>query len=325
MTGGEPGETDDPRPPPRFLALVGPTAVGKTALSLEVARRIDAEIVSVDSRQVYRGMDVGTAKPTEEERGGVPHHGLDLLNPDRRYSAGRFARDARRWIREIESRGRVPLLVGGTGFFLRALTDPIFREPAMDDDRRDRLRAWLGGRPEEELVRWVRRLDPERAAVAGRGGPQRLGRTLEVALLSGRPLSWWHRHGEPEAEPVAGVVCLLHRERDDLYDRIDRRVDAMVEGGLLDEVRALLERGFGPDDPGLSGTGYREIAAHLAGETSLDEAAERIGAATRGFARRQITWFRHQRPEPSMCVDAARPLEEQADRVVRAWREARAG
>src|SRR5688572_1894757 len=145
-----------------FLAIVGPTASGKTALSLAVARRIGAEIVSMDSRQVYRGMDVGTAKVDASIREAIPHHGLDLVDPDQSFNAGRFAREARPWIADIHARGRVPLLVGGTGFFLRALTEPIFREPPVDLERRDALRRWLGAQPSERLVRWVAVLDPER-------------------------------------------------------------------------------------------------------------------------------------------------------------------
>ena len=170
-----------------FLAIVGPTAAGKSELAVEVALRLEGEVVSLDSRQVYRRMDIGTAKLAPAERRGVPHHGLDLIDPDQAYSAGRFARDARRWIREIRERGRVPVLVGGTGFFLRALTAPIFREPPLDPARRRALRRWLGARPRAELERWTSALDPERAALAAAGGPQRMLRALEVALLSGRP------------------------------------------------------------------------------------------------------------------------------------------
>ena len=176
-----------------FLAITGPTTSGKTALSLEVAEALDGEIVSMDSRQLYRGMDIGTDTVEAEARARVPHHGLDLVDPDERYSAGRFARDVRRWIPEIRARGRVPVLAGGTGFFLRAVLEPIFAEPEMDPSRRRRLKGWLEDRPREELERWVHRLDPERAELAVEGGPQRMGRTVEVALLSGRPLSWWHQ------------------------------------------------------------------------------------------------------------------------------------
>ena len=320
----------DPRggaPPgaPRALALVGPTASGKSRLAVEVARRLDGEVVSVDSRQVYRGMDVGTAKVTPAERAGIPHYGLDLVDPGERYSAGRFAREARGWIADIRARGRVPVLAGGTGFFLRALTDPIFREPALDRGRRRALEAWLDGRPETDLERWVRVLDPDRAAVAAEGGRQRLARTLEVALLTGRPLSWWHREAAPEGEPVPVLVVVLELPREELDRRIDARVARMVEEGLVDEVRGLTAAGWAPDAPGMTGVGYRQVAAALRGETTLEEALEAVRRATRRYARRQLTWFRNQLRPPVARIDALLPLEAQADRVVAAWTKALEG
>ncbi len=304
---------------PRFLAITGPTASGKTALSLEVAEALDGEIVSMDSRQVYRGMDIGTDKVSDADRGRVPHHGLDVVDPDERYSAGRFARDARRWIREIRARGRVPLLVGGTGFYLRSVLRPIFAEPEMDDARTERLRAWLERRPRAELERWVRRLDPERAEVAVEGGPQRMSRTLEVTLLSGRPLSWWHREAPMDGEPVPGVVVVLDLSRDELDRRIEDRAEGMVRRGLVQEVRALVDAGYGESDPGMTGTGYREVLAHLRGERTLEDAVEEIQANTRRYARRQLTWFRHQLPEEAVRIDARLPLEEQVRATLDAW------
>lgn len=310
-------------PSPRALVLTGPTGAGKTGLSLSLARELDAEIVSMDSRQVYRGMDVGTAKVSLRDRARARHHGLDLLDPDRRYSAGRFAREAREWIDGIEARGRVPLLVGGTGFFLRALTDPIFREPPMDRGRRRRLRELLGGWSPEKLEAWARVLDPGRADLAAEGGTQRLVRTLEVALLSGRPLSWWHEHGEPEAPPLSVLVFVLTLPRDELDRRIEARSRRMVEEGLVDEVRRLLEAGYGPDAPGMSGTGYREMAAHLRGEKTLEEAREEMAARTRRYARRQLTWFRNQLPEGSRRLDGTASRMEQVRVIAEAWREDR--
>ena len=301
------------------LALTGPTAAGKTALSIVLARRLDGEIVSMDSRQIYRGMDIGTAKATREERAEVPHHGLDLIDPDQGYSAGRFARDARGWIREIREQGRLPILVGGTGFFLRALTDPVFREPPMDRARRTRLRTWLSGRPPEELARWVRVLDPGRAALAEEGGPQRLSRTLELPLLTGRPLSWWHDHAPDDAEPVPARVVVVTLPREVLYDRISARARAMFEGGLLDEVRGLLGRGFGPEAPGMTGTGYREAIRVLEGGLSVEEGIGETARLTRGYARRQLTWIRNQLPADRLEVDGLISVEEQADQVVRWW------
>lgn len=303
-----------------ILVVTGPTGSGKSSLSLPLARALDAEIVSMDSRQVYRGMDVGTAKVSLADRARVRHHGLDLLEPRERYSAGRFARDARRWIRGIQGRGRLPLLVGGTGFFLRALTDPIFREPPMDSERRRRLRARLGSFDTGKLQAWARVLDPVRAEMAAAGDPQRLIRTLEVALLSGRPLSWWHEHGEPEAPPVRAFVVVLALPRDELDRRLEQRARAMVASGLLDEVRRLLEAGCRADDPGMSGTGYREMAAHLRGEVTLDEALEDMTVATRQYARRQMTWFRNQLEGDLLRLDARRPRSLQVKRVVRGWR-----
>lgn len=304
---------------PAFLALVGPTASGKTALSLGVARRLGAEVVSMDSRQVYRGMDIGTAKVTPAEHSGVPHHGLDLVDPDQRYSAGRFARDARRWLEEIAARGHLPLLVGGTGFFLRALLEPVFSEPPMDPGQRDAVRAYLATQPAERLAAWVRHLDPARAELAVQGGPQRMSRTLEVALLTGRPLSEWHRTAPPDGAPVPGVVIRLDIPRDVLDARIRARAQAMVDGGLVDEVRRLLDAGYGADAPGMTGTGYREVVRHLARHTSVEELVEEIAANTRKYARRQLTWFRNQLPGDTLLLDATLPLDRQVDTAVAHW------
>jgi tRNA dimethylallyltransferase len=307
--------------PPRFLAITGATATGKTELSLALARRMPIELVSMDSRQVYRGMDIGTDKVEVEARVRVPHHGLDLVEPSERYSAGRFARDARRWIHEIETRGALPVLVGGTGFFLRAVMEPIFAEPEMDRGRLERLRAWLKERSTEELARWVHALDPERAELAVEGGPQRMSRTIEVALLSGIPLSRWHVEAPAEAPAVGGVVVVLELPREEMDRRIDDRVTRMVERGLLDEVRGLLEAGFDVADPGMTGTGYREVAAHLRGEQTLEDSMEEIRRNTRRYARRQLTWFRHQLPPTAVSVDATAPLSDQVDAVVGALEE----
>ena len=305
-----------------FLAITGPTTSGKTALSMEVARALDAEMICMDSRQVYRGMDIGTDKASRALRERGPHHGLDIRDPSESYSAGRFGRDARAWIKGIRARGRVPLVVGGTGFFLKALTDPVFREPPMERERLQALRRHLDTLPKDELERWVSRLDPDRRAVAAEGGPHRLGRTLEVALLTGRPLSWWHARGEPDQAPLAGFVAILEVPREELDRRIDARVTRMAEQGLVAEVRRLLDQGYGPDDPGMTGTGYREVAAYLAGESSLDEALDRMRSLTRKYARRQLTWFRHQAPEGAVRIDALQPLESQAAQVIEAWRRA---
>jgi tRNA dimethylallyltransferase len=307
---------------PLFLAITGPTASGKTDLSLALAARARVEVVSMDSRQVYRDLDIGTDKVGLTARASVPHHGLDLVGAEERYSAGRFASDARSWIGEIRRRGALPLLVGGTGFFLRAVLDPVFAEPPLEPERLEALRAWLKGQDRARLERWVERLDPERARVAAAGGPQRLGRTLEVALLSGRSLSWWHRAARAQEPGLPGVVVVLDLPRDEMDRRIDERVAGMVERGLVDEVRRLLAAGHPLDAPGLTGTGYREIAAHLRGEVTLEDAVEEIRHNTRRYARRQLTWFRHQLPESAVRVDATAPVSEQAEGALATFEEA---
>lgn len=291
----------------RPIAIIGPTASGKTAVAIELARRLDGEVISMDSRQVYRGMDIGTAKPDMAERAGVPHHGFDLIDPDARYSAGRFARDARSWIGQIRSRGHIPVLAGGTGFFLRALTVPLFEEPELDGDRRDALKEYLDGQSIDMLRAWARALDPERAAVAR--DRQRYARIVEIALLTGRPLSWWHDHARQSQPPVDFDVFVLDVPRDELADRIGRRVRAMIAGGLRDEVSRLLDNGFDAGDPGMNATGYIEMIGCILGERDLDETAELIETATRQYARRQRTWLRNQLPEGSHWLDGSRPAD----------------
>lgn len=292
---------------------------------MAVAEALDGEIVSMDSRQVYRGMDVGTDKVSLVDRARIPHHGLDLRDPDERYSAGQFARDARLLIDAIESRGHIPILAGGTGFFLRALVTPVFREPPVDPGRLRALRRWLVRQPQERLAAWVERLDPDRAAVAVEGGTQRMTRTLEMALLTGRPLSWWHRTAPADAPPVRGLIVVLEVPRHVLDQRIDARVRRMVHGGLVAEVRRLMEAGYHRTDPGMTGTGYREVAAYLSGELTLDGALEAMAVQTRQYARRQLTWFRHQLPPGACRIDATQRLEQQVATVLSAWAGAREG
>ena len=210
-------------------------------------------------------------------------------------------------------------MVGGTGFFLKALLEPIFTEPELDPVRVEALRRYLKDVDRERMEAWVHLLDPERAPLAAEGGPQRMSRTLEVALLSGKPLSRWHRESPPEGTPLHGVVVCLELPTEELDRRIDLRVSRMMEAGFADEVRSLLEGGYDPESPGMTGTGYREVARHLAGETTLEQAMDEIARRTRQYARRQITWFRHQLPEGTVRIDATAPLEEQAAAALDAW------
>ena len=308
---------------PTFIALTGPTTSGKTQLSCALARILEVEIISMDSRQVYKGMDIGTDKVPDDVREQVPHHALDLVHPDERYSAGQFARDARDWIKEIIKRDRVPVLAGGTGFFLKAITEPVFSEPPLDSARLKKIRRYLSALDYRVLARWVEKLDPERASLAIDGGPQRMSRTIEVALLTGKPLSSWHRESPSDVAALTGLIIQLELPREEIDRRINDRVTYMVERGLVSEVRSLLEAGYTFDDPGMTATGYREIAHYLEGGQTLEEAMEEIRRNTRRYARRQLTWFRNQLP-PSVCmIDATASIDVQATAVLDTWIEIR--
>ncbi len=302
------------------IVITGATGTGKSGLAIEVAERVDGAIISADSRQVYRGMDIGTAKPSETDRRRVVHFGVDTLDPDEAYSAGRFARDAWRWIDEIRQSGRVPIIVGGTGFFIGALLAPLGPEPEFDPQRRLRLRQYLQTLSTDTLKTWLSRLDPLREGqLRGEGGNQRLARSLEVTLLSGNPHSWWL--GQTPATPaLCAVVFCLQRTREELYRRVDERFERMLAEGLLDEVRRLLAT-YTTDAPGMKSVGYAQLARHLHGASSLEDAVEEAKRSTRHFARRQLTWFRHQLPEDTVWLDASRPQADLAEEIRRTWEE----
>lgn len=299
------------------LVITGATATGKTAVAVEVAQRLGGEIISLDSRQVYRFMDIGTAKASEAERAGIPHHGLDIIDPDERFNAGRFAALARGWISDIRGRGRVPILAGGTGFFLRALTHPMFEEPRLDPAAKEAWKRYLSELPADEVARWARTLDADAAARAG--DRQRLARLVEVVMLTGRTLRSLQREAPPAAPPIDARVFVLDLPRDQLYRRIELRVDSMIRAGLAAEVRALMARGYDETAPGLNATGYIELLPHLRGERSLEEAVALIKAATRRYARRQTTWLRHQLPTGAVRLAADASVDALADRIVQEW------
>ena len=279
---------------PPVLCVVGPTAAGKSALALELAGPLVGEIVNADALQVYRGFDIGTAKPGAEDRRRVPHHLLDILEPHQQFSAGEFARRARRAIDEIQSRRRLPMLVGGSGLYLRALVEGISPIPAVDPELRRRLRQRLEAEGLEALRAELSRLDPETAARLAPADGQRLLRALEVALGTGRPLSAWLAERPVGGGGIDAVWIGLTVARALLYDRIAVRVGRMLAAGWVDEVRRLLESGLEPSLPAFQAIGYRELAAYIAGDSTLAEATERIVRATRRYAKRQMTWFRRQ-------------------------------
>ncbi|HEU5467033.1 MAG TPA: tRNA (adenosine(37)-N6)-dimethylallyltransferase MiaA [Gemmatimonadales bacterium] len=308
--------------PARTMVIVGPTAAGKTALAVALAAHLPLTVISADARQVYRGLDIGTAKPEPDVLRRVPHLGLDLIAVGERYSAGRFAADAAGWIGDVRRTGLTPVVVGGTGFYIRALGDGLFQEPDLDPERREALRDWTDGLETGALVRWAGRLDPRFAG----GGRQRAARAIEVALLTGHPLSHWQEVAR-ETGAIRPWYIQLTLPRDVLHRRIAERVDRMLERGLVNEVRGVLATGVAPDAPGLDAVGYREVVAAERGELSWEAVRETIVIATRQYAKRQETWFNNQvsgvRGQGSVApvwkLDATLPPTELARLVFDRW------
>jgi tRNA dimethylallyltransferase len=299
----------------RVPVLVGPTAVGKTAVAVALASHWPLEVISADSRQVYRRLDIGTAKPTRKEQARAPHHGLDLVEPGTRYSAGHFARDAVRWLADIRGRGNLPVIVGGTGLYVRALAEGLFCEPPLDSGKRRSLDAWTARLEPIELLRWAARLDP---GFRG-GGRQRAARAIEVALLSGHPLSHWQQVARAQGALDPWYIVLTV-PRPVLHQRIARRADEMVRRGLIEEVASVLAEGYGPTSPGLDGIGIREAVDYLHGRRPRETVAEAIAIGTRQYAKRQQTWFRHQLTGDVVTLDATRPPEKLAAEIAEMWK-----
>lgn len=295
--------------------IVGPTGVGKTAVAVALAALTPITVISADARQVYRGLDIGTAKPNLDILTRVPHCGLDLVDPGERYSAGRFARDAAAWIAAARAAQRQPVVVGGTGLYIRALADGLFREPPSDPDRRAQLRHWSESLAGADLARWAGRLDPQFLG----GGRQRAARAVEVALLTGHALSWWQREAR-EGGTLRPRYIQLTVPREVLHRRLAARVDQMLAAGLIGEVQQQLDAGLAADAPGLDGIGYREVVSMLQGHLAESSLREAILVATRRYAKRQDTWFRNQLRDSNVwTVDATEGADAVARRIHDRW------
>lgn len=296
--------------PATWRCIVGPTGAGKSALALGLAERRGLSIVSADSRQVYRGFDIGTAKPSVAEQARVPHFGLDVMEPTERYSARRWATDALAWSTIAAEQGRPAVIVGGTGLYVRALVEPFDPVPELDADRRAQLEPWLSTRDREELVRWCARLDPSRSHL----GRTQLLRAIETALLTGTRLSDWLQRSPPRRP--TNVRYLVVDPGVTLAAHIASRVHQMVRDGFLEEVIALRER-VPADAPAWNACGYRAMRDALGGLMSRDAAIERTIIESRQYAKRQRTWFRHQLPETQ--VTHLDPADPEAMARVLAW------
>jgi tRNA dimethylallyltransferase len=277
-----------------LVAIVGPTAAGKSALALALAESLDGEIVNYDSVQVYRGFDIGSGKLAPEERRGVPHHLLDCLEAEEQFTAGDYRREALRVLAGIKERARLPVFVGGTGLYLRAVFMGLFDGPPRSEELRDRLRALAERRGREFLHRLLKRLDPESAVRIQPRDTQKAVRAIEVCILARTPISKMQARGRSGLEGYRVVKVGLHPERKELYQRIDRRVEWMFARGLVEETRALLAREDSSRIKSLGALGYRQAGAVAKGELSLPEAILQTQVATRQYAKRQMTWFRHE-------------------------------
>ncbi len=297
---------------PPLIAVLGPTATGKTSLGVRLARELDGEIINADALQVYRRLEIGTDKPPLELRRAVPHHLVDILDPEEPYSAGEFARRARPLIEEIRRRGRAPILVGGSGLYLRAVLEGLSPIPPTDPQVREALDRRCAREGLPALYEELCSVDPETARRLAPGDRQRVLRALEVARSSGRTLSAWISQRPLGGKRLAAVKLGLTLPRSILYDRISARVAEMLERGWVEEVTTLLRAGVDPGVPAFQAIGYRQIVRHVRGEWSLRAAMEDTIRATRRYAKRQMTWFRKE--EDVRWISASDP-----EQGMRSW------
>jgi tRNA dimethylallyltransferase len=299
-----------------LVVILGPTAVGKSRLGLAIAKQLDTEILTADSRQVYRGMDVGTDKPPASAREGITHHLIDLVDPDEPFNAGLFRRHAGRVIEELYQRRRLPLVVGGTGLYVRILLQGLCEAPPSDP----RVRAQLCEEAREQghdlIYARLAAADPVTAAKLHPRDTSKIIRALEVHHLSGVPISTFQAGQGFMERPFSALVIGLNRHREDLYRRIEERIDWQLANGLLEETRSFLDSGSRRDSPAMTGLGYRHVAAYLSGECDRDEMIRQFKRDTRRFAKRQMTWFRRDADTTWLMVDEAEPLEETVARAM---------
>jgi tRNA dimethylallyltransferase len=276
-----------------LVAIVGPTATGKTDAAIELAKQIDGEIISADSMLIYKGMDIGTAKPSPAEMQGIPHHMIDVAGIDEPYSVARYRDGAKACIEDILGRNKIPVVVGGTGLYVNALTMPMVLGATQGDDTyREQLRSIAKEQGLDKLYEMLESSDPVSALRIHPHDERRIIRALEIFHLTGRRMSQMKMEDVDKKSGYDLIIMGITLERTILYDRINRRVDAMMDKGLVDEVRSILEKGYDPGLQSLQGLGYKETIAFLNGDATLEETIETIKRSTRRYAKRQLTWFR---------------------------------
>ena len=299
-----------------LIVLTGPTAAGKTGLSIELAKRINGAIISADSMQVYRHMDIGSAKITREEMAGIPHYLIDVLEPYEEFSVHLFKQMAEKALEEIYANGMIPIIVGGTGFYIQALLYDIqFTDTDIDTGYRKMMEKSANDHGPEWLHDRLKEVDPEAAEQIHANNVKRVIRALEYFHQTGQKISEHNTEERQRTSPYLHLYFVLNRNRAELYRRIDLRVDMMLENGLLDEVKRLKEMGYTRDMVAMKGLGYKEILDYLGGEITLDEAVYRIKRDTRHFAKRQLTWFRRERDVTWVELDG-RSFDEVLDKML---------
>ncbi|HKE61397.1 MAG TPA: tRNA (adenosine(37)-N6)-dimethylallyltransferase MiaA [Nitrospira sp.] len=299
------------------VVIVGPTAVGKSRIAIGVAKRFETEILTADSRQVYRGMDVGTDKPPLTMRHGISHQLIDLVDPDKPFNAGLFRQRAGEAIERLYQHRQLPLVVGGTGLYVRTLLQGLCEAPPADPIVRAQLREEVRARGYEHLYARLAAIDPVTAGKLHPRDTSKIIRALEVHQLSGLPMSEFQAsHGFAE-RPFSSLVIGLNRGRDELYRRIEERIDWQLSNGLVEETRGLLDQGYRRESAAMKGLGYRQVAAYLAGECDRDEMVRVFKRDTRRFAKRQMTWFRREPDIAWLMMDATETAEHTVERVTR--------
>ena len=294
-----------------LIVIGGPTACGKTGFSIKLAKEIGGEIISADSMQVYRYMDIGTAKVTPEEADGVPHYLIDEFDPNEEYNVMLFQQKAKTYMEEIWAKGKIPILVGGTGFYINALLyDNDFTETDNDTSYREECYKLAREQGTEVLYERLKEIDPEYAENIHANNVKRVTRALEYHYLTGQKFSEHNAEQKEKKTPYDAAVIILNMDREKLYERIELRIDIMMEQGLLEEVKSLLEKGYTPDLVSMQGIGYKEFIPYFNGECTLEEAVTQLKTKTRRFAKRQLTWFRRQ--IDGLWVDLSKSTGEEA-------------
>ena len=278
----------------KVLVILGPTGVGKTKISLEVADKIKGEIICADSRQIYRFMDIGTAKPKPEQRKRIAHHIIDMVDPDERFTAADFAREAKKTIKDLITRGKSPIVTGGTGLYIRALTRGFFKGPKGNSKIREKLKKTARKKGKEFLHKKLSNVDPEAAQSIHPNNLLRVIRALEVYQITGTSISQLQKQGEYDKREFDFTKIGLNLDRKKLYEKIEKRVDQMMSEGLLDEVKRLKDLGYSRELTPLKTLGYKELFSYLDGDLSLLKAVELIKKNTRNYAKRQLTWFKKE-------------------------------